>query len=155
MLRMRILMAAAPLVVVAVSAGGTVLPHPDHCLTIGDTAVELAPASWPADLRLAFTDDPAGATVRVGLVDDPSTADLAVVDDGGSAAPAACRGPSLKVAIDPRAAAPASRIHVSRDPDAAVDLRVYVESRNLSPQQAAVLLVAARAGHPHPAAPAL
>src|SRR3984885_7552816 len=85
MLRFKILASAIPLVAAAVFARGGLLPGPHPCIAIADTSVEIADLPWNADLHVAFTDDPAAATVRVLITENAESADFALVDDGDSA----------------------------------------------------------------------
>ena len=65
MLRFKILASAVPLVAAALFARGGLLPGPHPCIAIASASVEIADLPWRADLHVAFTDDPAEATVRV------------------------------------------------------------------------------------------
>jgi hypothetical protein len=69
---------------------GTLLDGSHPCIAVADTSLEVSDLPWHADLHVAFTDDPAAATVRVGLSDGPEGADFAVVDDADDAEPTAC-----------------------------------------------------------------
>ena len=108
MLRFKVLASAVPLLIVAVLARGALLPGPRPCIAIGETSVEIADLPWHADLHVAFTDDPALATVRVQLTDSAEAADFVVVDDIDSAEGGACEAnPATKlVTISAEAEAP-------------------------------------------------
>ena len=80
MLRFKILASSIPLILAAVLARGG-LPGSHPCIAIADTSVEIASMPWRADLHVAFTDDPAAATVRVQISESAEAADFAVVDD--------------------------------------------------------------------------
>ena len=90
MLRFKVLASAIPLMIVAVLARGALVPGPRPCIAVADTSVEIADLPWHADLHVAFTDDPALATVRVQTADNPEAADFVVVDDIDSAEGGAC-----------------------------------------------------------------
>src|ERR1700744_5731063 len=90
MLRFRMLVAVVPLVVTAILARVELMPGPQPCIAVGDQSVQIASMPWVADLHIAFTDDPANATIRVQEASSPDNADFAVVDDSGSTEDNAC-----------------------------------------------------------------
>ena len=146
MLRFNILASAVPLLIVAFFARGGLSPGAQPCIAIGDTSVEIASVPWRADLHVAFTDDPALATVRVQLSDNAESADFVVIDDvdaseaGSCAANAATR--LVAVSATPEGGAPV--IYLS--PDGPADYRIFVRSRNFSARDAAALVVGAGNG---------
>jgi hypothetical protein len=97
--------------------------------------------------RIAFTDDPARATVKVQLVDSAELADLVIAEDNSATEAESCglRSLARSITISPRPVAGEPVIHLSREADA--DYRVYVDSAQISAQQAAALIVGARGGH--------
>jgi hypothetical protein len=105
MLRFKILVSVVPLMVAAILARVELVPGPRPCIAIGDQSVQIASMPWVADLHIAFTDDPANATVRVQVADSPEGADFAVVDDVDSAEDNAC-------AITPQRSSSRSRTHL-------------------------------------------
>ena len=90
MLRFKILASAVPLVVAALFARGGLLPGPHPCIAVANTSVEIADLPWRADFHVAFTDDPAEATVRVMITESAEAADFALVDDFDTAEAGAC-----------------------------------------------------------------
>ena len=146
MLRIRILASAVPLIVAAVFARGSLLPGSHPCIAVADTSVEISDLPWHADLRVAFTDDPAAATVRVQISDSAESADYAVVDNSEDSEPGACEAnPATRfvsVSAHPGAGAPV--IYLSHDGPA--DYRIFVRSKTFSLRDAAALVVGA-GGH--------
>ncbi|MGJ5177986.1 hypothetical protein ACQR16_27020 [Bradyrhizobium oligotrophicum] len=148
MLRFKVLVSAVPLIAVAVIAKLELAPSPQPCIAVGADTVALGSAPFHPDLRVDFTDDPALATVRVALAENPETADFVVVDDApigedqGCGLTAATQLVSL--AADPPADAP--RIYLARDDgaDGPADYRIYVRSSRVTAREAAALLVGAR-----------
>jgi hypothetical protein len=152
MFRLKILASSIPLVLAAVFARGEWLSADQPCITIGATTVQMASAPWQAQTKVAFTDDPLRATVRVQVVDTPELADLVIVDDKDSSLEASC-GPhqaisAVGISGDPAAAEPV--IYLTQDNDA--DYRIYVRSRSVSLRDAAALIVGANAKHARVAA---
>jgi len=96
---------------------------------------------------IAFTDDPARATVRVQLVRSPELADLAIAEDSSAADGDGCgiRGAMRSITITARPVPGEPVIYLSRE--AGADYRIYVDSAQISAQQAAALIVSARGGH--------
>ena len=147
MLRFRILASSIPLLVVTVFARGELLAGSHPCIAISNTSVQIASMPWRADLHVAFTDDPAAATVRVQISDSAEAADFVMVDDAEIAEPGACRAnaaPRL-VAVSEYPVGEAPIIYLSHDGPA--DYRIYVRSRTFSVRDAAALVVGARGGH--------
>lgn len=149
MLRFKVLASVVPLLAAAVFARSEIgsISHP--CIALGDTSVELTSLFWTAGIQVAFTDDPAQATVRVQITDDANAADFAVVDDGASDEPGACQGnPSTRlIAISGQPGGDRATIYLSTDGPA--DYRIYVRSKSFSQKEAAALIVGARGGHRH------
>jgi hypothetical protein len=149
MLRFKILASAIPLLAAAVFARSEIgsVSHP--CIAIGETSVELTSLFWTAGVQVAFTDDPAQATVRVQITDDADAADFAVVDDGASEEPGACQGnPSTRlVAISGQPGGDRPTIYLSTEGPS--DYRIYVRSKTFSQREAAALIVGARGGRHH------
>ena len=147
MLRFKILASAVPLILAAVFARSGLSPTPHPCIAISDISVEISDLPWHADLHVAFTDDPAAATVRVQISDSAEAADFAVVDDAGGPEPGACEAnPATRfvaVSVDPAAGAPV--IYLSHDGPA--DYRIYVRSKTFSARDAAALVVGAGGEH--------
>jgi hypothetical protein len=147
MLRFKILASAVPLLIVAVFAGGELLPGPRPCIAVADSSVQLASVPWRADLHVSFTDDPALATVRVQLADSAEAADFVVIDDVDSADTGSCEANAATrlVAISADAAADAPVIYLT--PEGPADYRIFVRSKSFSARDAAALVVGAGAGH--------
>jgi hypothetical protein len=147
MLRFRILASAIPLLVFALLARGSLLPGPHPCIAIADTTVQIASVPWHADLHVAFTDDPALASVRVQLSDTAEAADFAVIDDADDAGAGSCEAnPATRlvsISADPALDAPV--IYLSLDGPA--DYRIFVNSKSFTARDAAALVVGAGGGH--------
>jgi hypothetical protein len=114
MLLFKILASAVPLVAAALFARGGLLPGPHPCIAIANTAVEIADLPWHADLHVAFTDDPAEATVRVQVTENADAADFALVDDSDVTEAGACEAnpATHAVAISDTAASGAPIIYL-------------------------------------------
>jgi hypothetical protein len=155
MLRFKILASAVPLVVAAVFAGGELVSGPRPCVAIGEASVQITNMPWHADLHVAFTDDPAQATVRVQVSESAEAADFAVVDDVDNAEVSACAAnPATRfVAVSTNPAAPGPVIYLS--PDGPADYRIFVKSKTFSIHDAAALIVGANDGHGRLAAASL
>ena len=147
MLRLKILASSVPLMLAAFLSHGEWLPASQPCIAVGGTAVQLATMPWQAQTHVAFTDDPARATVRVQIVDTPETADLTIADDVDNASEIGCGATYATRLIGIANAVPASEpvIYVSRDGRA--DYRIYVRSTSVSARDAAALIVGANGGH--------
>jgi hypothetical protein len=152
MLRFRVLVSVVPLVVAAILARVELVPGPRPCIAIGDQSVQIASMPWHADLHIAFTDDPANATVRVQVADSAEGADFAVVDDVDSTEDNACAiNPAtqfIAISNTPSGASPV--IYLS--PNGPADYRVFVRSRTFTAREAAALIVGASSGRPRLAA---
>lgn len=160
MLRFKLLATTIPLALAAFFARGDLLPATHPCIAIGDSNVQIAALPWQAQGHVAFTDDPARATVRVQLVDSAATADFAVLDDADSAEPGACAASAatrfIGIADTARGSEPV--IYLATDANAGGDAeyRIFVHSRSFTPRDAAALIVAARgSAQPRLAAAAL
>jgi hypothetical protein len=96
---------------------------------------------------IAFTDKPALATVRVQLVQGPELADLVIADDISATDADGCgiRGAIAAITISAQPVPGEPVVYLARDTDA--DYRIYVDSAQISAQQAAALIVSARGGH--------
>jgi hypothetical protein len=153
MLRFKVLVSVVPLIAVAILARTAFFPADHPCITVGSGTVQLASAPWHADLRVSFTDDPALATVRVGVADNAETADFAVVDGADAAEESACTATADTqfVAISSRPGASSPVIFLSHD-DGPADYRIFVHSRRFTERDAAALIVGARGNHRHLAA---
>jgi hypothetical protein len=151
-MRFKILASVVPLVVAAILARVELVPGPQPCIVVGDQSVQIASMPWVADLHIAFTDDPANATVRVQVADSPDNADFAVVDDIGSTEDNACdaNAATQLIAISGRASTGAPVIYLS--PNGPADYRIYVKSKTFTAREAAALIVGASGGHPRLAA---
>jgi hypothetical protein len=149
MLRLKILASVVPLLAAAVFARSEIGSASHPCIAFGETSVELTSLPWTAGLHVAFTDDPAQATVRVQITDDADTADFAVVDDGESSEPDSCQAGAARhlIAISAQAGADTPVIYLSTEGPA--DFRIYVRSRTISLREAAALIVGASTGQRH------
>lgn len=149
MLRFNILASVVPLLAAAVFARAEIgsVSHP--CIAVGETSVELTSLFWTAGVRVAFTEDPARATVRVQVTDDADAADFTVVDDGLGSEPDSCQAtPSTRlVSIAAQPVDGGQVIYLSTEGPA--DYRIYVRSKSFSPRDAAALIVGARGSHRH------
>nr|WP_018459622.1 hypothetical protein [Bradyrhizobium sp. WSM4349] len=147
MLRFKILASVVPLLAAAVFARSEIgsVSHPR--IALGDTSVELTSLFWTAGVHVAFTDDPARATVRVQITEDADAADFAVVDDGlGSESESCQANPSTRlISIAAQPVDGGQVIYLSTEGPA--DYRVYVRSKTFSQREAAALIVGARGGH--------
>lgn len=146
MLRFKILASVVPLIVAAVlaRAGTGSASHP--CITLGETSVQLTSVPWTANLHVAFTDDPARATVRVQITDQADTADFALVDDAATTETddGEAHGVRRLVAISAQPSGDGPVIYLSNDGPA--DYRIYVRSQTFSQRDAAALIVGATLG---------
>ena len=149
MLRFKILASVVPLLAAAAFARGEIgsVSHP--CIALGDTSVELTSLFWTAGVHVAFTEDPARATVRVQITDDAGAADFAVVDDGLGSEPESCQTSSSTrlVSIAAQPVDGGRVIYLSTEGPA--DYRIYVRSKSVSQREAAALIVGARGSHRH------
>jgi hypothetical protein len=153
MLRLKVLASAVPLLVAAFFARGGLLPGPHPCIAISNTSVEIADMPWHADLHVAFTDDPAAATVRVQISEDAEAADFALVDDADTAEAGACDAGPATHAISISGTADRGTPIIYLSPDGPADYRIFVRSKTFSEREAAALVVGAGiARHPLKAA---
>jgi hypothetical protein len=149
MLRMKILVSAAPLLAAAILVRIELFSTTGPCIAINDETVEIGSAPWHADLHVSFTDDPSLATVRVAVTDDAEAADLAVVDDTGDIVDGACeaRPATQFVTISARPSPSAPVIYLSHD-DSPADYRIFVHAKRFSEREAAALIVGAHGQQP-------
>jgi hypothetical protein len=149
MLRFKILASVVPLLAAAVFARSEIGSGSHPCIAIGETSVELTSLPWTAGLHVAFTDDPAQATVRVQITENADIADFAVVDDGANDEPDSCQASAAThlIAISARASADTPVIYLSTEGPA--DYRIYVRSKTFSQREAAALIVGASTGQRH------
>ena len=147
MLRLKILASSVPIVLAAFFARAELLPANQPCIAIGAMTVQLATAPWQVQQHVAFTDDPARATVRVRIVDTPDSADFAIADDVDSVAEVNCgvTADTRLIGIAPEPVAAGPIIYLALDGDA--DYRIYVRSKSVTARDAAALIVGARGGH--------
>jgi hypothetical protein len=143
MLRFKILASSIPLIAAAVFARGGLSPGTQPCIALAETSVRIASGPWHADLHVAFTEDPAAATVRVQISDSPESADFAVVDDIDSTESGACESSAATrlVAISAAPAGGAPVIYLSHEGPA--DYRIFVRSKTFTARDAAALVVGA------------
>lgn len=147
MLRFKILASVVPLLAAAVFARSEIgsVSHP--CIALGETSVELTSLFWTAGVHVAFTEDPALATVRVQITDDAAAADFALVDDGVGSEPESCQANAstrlISIAAQPVEGGPV--IYLSTEGPA--DYRIYVRSKTFSQREGAALIVGAHSGH--------
>jgi hypothetical protein len=148
MLRFKILVLVIPLALAAVVARVELIPGPRPCIAIGNQTVQIASEPWNADLHVSFTDDPAAATIRVGIADSAEIADYAVVDDIDSADDNACavNAATKLVAVSATRQGSAPVIYLSHG--GPVDYRIFVQSKTFTPRDAAALIVGASGAHP-------
>jgi hypothetical protein len=144
MLRLKVLVSAIPLAVVALFARDELLGSVRPCIEIAGTPVQIAALSWQAHRHVSFTNDPSRATVRVQVSDSAEAADFAVIDDIDTAEAGACESnaPPRLVAISRQPSASDPVIYLSRDGPA--DYRIFVSSKSFSLHDAAALIVGAR-----------
>jgi hypothetical protein len=152
MLRFKVLVSVVPLVVAAILARVELMPGPSRCIAVGDQSMQITSMPWHADLHVAFTDDPANATVRVQVADSAEGADFAVVDDVDSTEDNACEVNAatqfIAISTSPFGTAPV--IYLS--PNGPADYRIFVRSKTFTARDAAALIVGASGGHPRLAA---
>jgi hypothetical protein len=149
MLRLKVLVSAVPLAIVALFAHGGLLGGPRPCIEVAGTSVQIAALSWQAHRHVSFTDDPGRATVRVQISDNAEAADFTVIDDIDTPEASACESnaPPRLVAISRSPSGHDPIIYLSRDGPA--DYRIFVSSKSFSLLDAAALIVGAR-GERHP-----
>ena len=147
MLRFKILTTTIPLILAGVFASSELSPIRRPCIALGETSLQIAPNPWQAQFNVRFTSDPAAATVRVQVVDSAEAADFVYVDDDDGAEADACEISAatqfVGIAESPYAAGPV--IYLS--PDGKADYRIFVQSKRVTPREAAALIVGAGGGH--------
>ena len=155
MLRFRLLVSVIPLALIGGMVSDWLSPAAQPCIPAGLATFQMTAAPWRAQRHVAFTADPAMATVRVQIVDRPELADFAVVDDKDFMDASSCNTSDAirLVTIAPQPSADAPVIYLSREDNA--DYRIYVASRSFTAQEAAALIVGARGGQARLAASAL
>jgi hypothetical protein len=143
MLRLKVLASVVPLAIAAFFARGGLFVTSHPCIAIANTSVEMTDLPWHADLHVAFTEDPAAATVRVQITENADTADFAIVDDAETAEAGACEAsPATRaISILDEAARGTPIIYLSHDGPA--DYRIFVRSTTFSQHDAAALVVGA------------
>ena len=143
MLRFKILASVVPLMAAAVLARNGLGTDPHPCITFGETSAQLASVPWTAGRHVAFTNDPARATVRVQVTDDAASADFALGDDNTPAETESCEahGAPRLVSISAQPETDGPVIYLSSEGPA--DYRIYVRSQTFSPRDAAALIVGA------------
>jgi hypothetical protein len=152
MLRFKILVSAAPLMVAAILARIEFVPGVRPCIAVGDQTVQIASLPWQADLHVSFTDDPEQATVRVEVADNAEAADFAVVDDIDSAEDSACEVNAatrfVAIAAKPSGGpTPGSTPVIYLTHQGPADYRIFVQSKTFTAHDAAALIVGASGGH--------
>jgi len=159
MLHLKFVASVVPFMALAAFVHGTPGSASHPCIAFGDTSVELASLPWSlsgaAQSQVAFTDDPARATVRVQVTDDADSADFVVVDDrpGSEADSCQASAASRLVAISAHPTGNSPVIYLSNEGPA--DYRIYVRSKTFSPRDAAALIVGAGEGAHHAQAASL
>ncbi len=145
MLRFKFLASVVPLLAAAVFARAEIGSASHPCIALGETTVELTSLFWTAGVHVAFTDDPARATVRVQITEDADTADFTVVDGVGSEPDSCQANPSTRlVSIAAQPVDGGEVVYLSSEGPA--DYRIYVRSKTFSQREAAALIVGARGG---------
>jgi hypothetical protein len=146
MLRFKVLASAIPLAIAAFFARGELFAASRPCIAVADTSVQLTSLFWQAERHVAFTDDPALATVRVLITENAEAADFAVIDDIDNGEAGGCQtNPSAQlVSISASPAASEPVIYLSTEGPA--DYRIFVHSKTFSARDAAALIVGARSG---------
>ncbi|HLI99453.1 MAG TPA: hypothetical protein VKT76_07040 [Bradyrhizobium sp.] len=143
MLRLKILASAAPFLIAALLARGGLWPAVHPCIAMAGSSVEIADLPWRADLRVAFTEDPAAATVRVLISQSAEASDFTLVDDMETADSNACEANPATHAVtisgNPDRGMPI--IYLSSEGPA--DYRIFVRSKTFSLREAAALIVGA------------
>ena len=149
MLRFKVLVSVVPLIAAAIVARVEFFAGERPCIAVGSESVQIATLPFHADLHVAFTDDPAQATVRVAISDDAASADFAVIDDADSADENSCEAtPTTQfIAISAQPTSKAPIIYLSRDGGPA-DYRIFVRSKRMTDREAAALIVGAHGKAP-------
>ena len=143
MLRLKVLACVVPVMLAVVLARASLGSTPQPCIAFGGAPTELATVPWGAKLHVAFTDDPARASVRVQITDSAEAADFAVVDDGPTSEAGACEAGAAirRVAISAQPTVDSPVIYLTTEGPA--DYRIFVRSKTFSPRDAAALIVGA------------
>ena len=133
------LMLAAALPAAAHTFGFSPGSAPQACLALGNTTYRLARGA--ADVVVRIDSAAAAPSLRVKLTQTPEDADFVLVDDG---APLACSANSniKDVSIVPGTIAPDLVVGFASG-TAPADYRIYVRSRWIAPETAAVLFAVA------------
>ena len=153
MLRMKIWVSAAPLLIAALLAGARLLPTSHPCIALANMSVEIADLPWHADLHVAFTEDPIAATVRVQITDSAEAADFAIVDGLEATESGACDANPATHAVTIASNAERGMPVIYLSGEGPADYRIFVRSRTFSVRDAAALVVGAGlARHPLQAA---
>lgn len=155
MLRINIFVSVIPLLLAGLFGRSEPVAISHPCIAVGNASMQIATAPWQAQTHVSFTANPALATVRVQVIDHADDADFAVVDDTGDVAVGACptNAATRYVGITPTSSAMEPVIYLTHDDKA--DLRVFVQSRTFTEQDAAALLVAAQNSRSHVTAASL
>ena len=113
---------------------------PQACLAIGNTTYRLARGAGDLTIRIGSVADAPG--VHIKLAETPEEADVVMVDDG---APLSCKATSgIKDVSIASGTATADLVVGFASGDAPADYRIYVRSRFIAPETAAVLFAAAQ-----------
>jgi hypothetical protein len=144
MLRFKVLVSAIPLIAAAIVVRVAFFSGPRPCIAAGSDSLQIASLPFHADLHVAFTDDPALATVRVAVSDDAASADFAVIDDADGVDNGSCEATPAThfIAISTRPVSKAPVIYLSHDAGPA-DYRIFVRSKRITDREAAALIVGA------------
>ena len=144
MLRFKVLVSVIPLIAAAIFARVEFFASPRPCIAVGSDSVQIATLPFHADLHVAFTDDPAQATVRVAISEDAASADFAVIDDSVGTDEGSCAAtPATQfIAISAQPISRAPVIYLSHDGGRA-DYRIFVRSKRMTDREAAALIVGA------------
>ncbi len=142
-MRIKLLASVVPLLLAGTIAGVELAPGTRPCISIGGKSLQIATAPWQSQSHVSFTSDLHAASVRVQVVDRPELADFTVIDDMDTAEAESCSlGSDVKfVSVAPHASDDEPVIYLSTD--AGADYRIFVQSRTLSVEDAAALVVGA------------
>ena len=133
------LMLAAALPAAAHTFGFSPASAPQACLAIGNITYRLARSAADVTVRIDSASTVPG--LRIKLTETPEEADFVLVDDG---APPACAAASnIKGVRIVRDAGAADLLVGFASGTAPADYRIYVRSRFIAPEIAAVLFAAA------------
>src|SRR5690242_9952198 len=91
MLRLRVVASVIPLAIIAFLARGEIFYDARPCIAVADTSVQMTAMPWQSSHHVSLTSNPAKATVRVQVIDSAAAADFALIDDGETPEPSACR----------------------------------------------------------------